>query len=91
MKKSWLLIAAAAAVLAACGGGGNNGELTPVPLPDTVPTVTQAIPADVNVSVATFISYLKSLVVASADTLEPLSTAGVVPATNDQTEPYALD
>ena len=42
-------------------------------------------------SVAGFVDYLKRLVVASADTLEPVDVSAVSPPTDDSAEPAAVD
>lgn len=88
MKKNVWISLMAAGVLAACGGGG-DGDYTPA-TPAT-PAVTEAVPPDASTSVGGFIDYLKALVKAAADTLEPVSVAGVVPTTSETEEPRVID
>ena len=83
MKKSWIVLLMAVAALSACGGGDDD---TPAP-----PPVTEAVPASASASVAGFIDYLKALVVASADMLEPVDVSAVTPQTDDAVEPTAVD
>ena len=83
MKKSWIVLLMAGAVLSACGGGDDD---TPPP-----PPVTEAVPASASASVGGLIDYLKALVVASADTLEPVDVSAVTPQTDDAVEPTAVD
>ena len=83
MKNSWIVLLMAGAVLSACGGGDDD---TPPP-----PPVTEAVPASASASVGGLIDYLKALVVASADTLEPVDVSAVTPQTDDAVEPTAVD
>ena len=83
MKKTWLIALSTAAVLAACGGGDDD---TPAP-----PPVTSEVPASASASVSGFTSYLKLLVVAMADTLEPVDVSAVTPPTSDSDEPDIVD
>ncbi|MEP7099199.1 MAG: lipoprotein [Burkholderiales bacterium] len=80
MKKSWILALCAAAALAGCGGGD-----------DDTPPVTEQVPASASASVGGFISYLQQLLVASADTLEPVDVSAVTPPTDDTVEPTSVD
>ena len=80
MKKSWFVALCAAAALAGCGGRD-----------DDVPPATESVPESASASVAGFIDYLKQLVVASADTLEPVDVSAVTPPTDDTAEPVAVD
>lgn len=73
-------LVAAAALLSACGGDN-----------DDQPSVTQAVPASASQNTASFIAYLQALVVASADTLEPVDTSGVTAPTDDTGEPVAIN
>ena len=82
MKKTWLIAMSMAALLAACGGGDD----TPAP-----PPVTTEVPASASASVSGFIAYLKLLVVAVADTFEPVDVSAVTPPTSDNTEPDVVD
>ena len=79
MKKSLILALCAAAALSACGGS------------DDSPSVTEQIPPAASRSVDGFISYLRELVVASADTLEPVDTSAVTPPTDDTAEPTTVN
>ena len=88
MKKNVWVSLMAAAVLAACGGGGDGSYTTP---PPATPAVTEAVPATASTSVGGLIDYLKALVKAAADTLEPVSLAGVVPTTSETEEPRVID
>ena len=82
MKKTWLIAMSMATVLTACGGGDD----TPAP-----PPVTTEVPASASASVGGFVSYLKLLVVAMADTLEPVDVSAVTPPTTDTNEPDSVD
>jgi hypothetical protein len=88
MKTTLWITLAAACVLTACGGGG-DGDYSPA-APAT-PAVTEAVPASASGSVGGLIDYLKALVKAAADTLEPVSVAGVLPAISESEEPRAVD
>lgn len=71
-----------ALVVAGCGGNDfNNGSDT---------SVTTEVPASASASVAGFIEYLKQLVVASADMLEPVSVAGFTAPVDDTGDPAPL-
>lgn len=83
MKKSWIVLLMAAAALTACGGGDDD---TPAP-----PPVTQEVPPSASASVAGWIAYLKALVVAAADDLEPVDVSAVIPPTDDAIEPTVVD
>ena len=80
MKKSWIFALAVAGTLAACGGGD-----------DDTPPVTEQVPPSASASVTGFIDYLKQLVVASADMLEPVDVSAVTPPTDDAVEPTTVD
>ena len=82
MKKTWLIAMSLSAALAACGGGDD----TPAP-----PPVTTEVPASASASVGGFIAYLRLLVVAMADTFEPVDVSAVTPQTSDTTEPEIVD
>lgn len=89
MKTSSILLSGASLaslfMLSGCFGGDDvNGS------PGT-PAVTAQVPASASATVTDFIAYLQQLVVASADTLEPVSVANVTPPTSDTTEPTALN
>ena len=78
---------AVTALVSACGGGGDfNNTPTPPPL-----AVTSQVPASASTSLNGFIDYLKLLVVASADTLEPVDTSTVTPMTDETSEPQPID
>jgi hypothetical protein len=78
MKKTWILaLGLGAFALAGCGGGGD----------DDPPAVTAAVPPGATTSAANFVSYLKALVAAPADTLEPVDVSGITPPTDDSGEP----
>ncbi len=83
MKTSRILGLCVAAALTACGGGGDDDNVTP--------PVTEQVPATASQSVGGFIDYLKQLVVASADTLEPVDVSAVTPPADDAAEPTAVD
>ncbi len=84
MKTSWILGLCAAAALTACGGGGDDNT-------NDAPPVTEQVPASASQSVGGFIDYLKQLVVASADTLEPVDVSAVTPPADDAVEPTIVD
>ena len=81
MKKSLILALCAAAVLAACGGGHD----------DDTPPATSQVPASASESAGGLIAYLKRLVVADADTLEPVDVSAVTPPADDAAEPAVVD
>lgn len=80
MNKSWIPLLMLAATLTACGGSD-----------DSPPPVTEQVPPSASASVTGFIDYLKALVVASADTLEPVDVSAVTPPTDDTAEPTSVD
>ncbi|MFM8898352.1 MAG: hypothetical protein ACKOF9_00130 [Burkholderiales bacterium] len=86
MKTTLWISMAAVCVLTACGGGGDDAPAAPA-----TPAVTEAVPATASSSVGGLIDYLKALVKAAADTLEPVSVVGVLPATTETEEPRAVD
>ncbi len=81
MNKSWVFALCASAALVGCGGGGD----------DAAPPVTESVPQSASASVTGFIDYLKQLVVASADMLEPVDVSAVTPPTDDAAEPVVVD
>ena len=83
MKATTLISLAASFLLIACGGGGDHES--------TAPVATQAVPASASSSVSGLLDYLTELVKAAADTLEPVSLAGVQPVTTETEEPRAID
>ena len=83
MKKSWIALLMAAVALSACGGGDDD---TPAP-----PAVTAAVPASASASVGGLIDYLKALVVASADNLEPVDVSAVTPPVDDAGDGATVD
>jgi hypothetical protein len=84
MKTSWILGLCAAAALTACGGGGDDDN-------NDAPPVTEQVPAGASQSVGGFIDYLRQLVVASADMLEPVDVSAVTPPADDASEPAVVD
>lgn len=85
MNKSWtlMLCTATVAVLSACGGGGGDGTAAANP--------AAGVPAAASVSVAAFVGYLKALIGADADTLEPVDVSAVTPPADDTSEPTPAD
>ena len=85
MNKSWtlMLCTATVAVLSACGGGGGDGVATANP--------AAGVPAAASISVAALVGYLKALVGADADTLEPVDVSAVSPPVDDTAEPTSAD
>jgi len=81
---------AVTALVSACGGGGGGGDFNNTPTPPP-PAVTSQVPASASTSLNGFIDYLKLLVVASADTLEPVDTSTVTPMTDETSEPQPID
>ena len=75
-------VLSAAVLLAACGGGGGD---------DSPPPATAEVPASASASADGFIAYLKVLVVAAADMLEPVDVSAVTPPGSDSTEPTPVD
>ena len=72
---------ACAGLLCACGGGDD----------DSTPPVTSEVPPSASASVAGLIRYLKALVVADADTLEPVDVSAVTLPTDDLNEPADIN
>ena len=79
-RKIILALGAAVLMLAGCGGGDDHR-----------PAATAEVPGSASQSVDGFIAYLKELVVAAADMLEPVDTSNVTPPTNETTEPATVD
>jgi len=79
-KTSWVAMAVVAVLLTACGGGD-----------DDTPPVTESVPASASASATGFIDYLKQLVVASADMLEPVDVSAVTPPTDEASEPTPIN
>ena len=82
MKRTFGLSVLAAAVLTACGGGGDDGA---------PPPVTSEVPASASASVGGFVDYLKALVKADAEGLEPVDVSAVTPPADDAAEPVSVD
>jgi len=89
-----LVATGAAVLLVACGGGGGDGN------DDgggggggngNPPPVTAEVPGSASASVDGFVGYLKALVVAAADLLEPVDVSAVTPPASDAAEPAAVD
>jgi hypothetical protein len=87
MKRSFVLstvaAALASAVLVACGGG--DDDVAPPP------PVTSEVPASASASAGGFIDYLKALVKADAEGLEPVDVSAATPPTDDAAEPAVVD
>ena len=79
----WTVAAATAFVLAACGGGGGDDSQ-----PSPPPAAPTSVPASAVVDIASFISYLNSLV--SSDTQEPLTADTVTLPTSETVEPTTV-
>ena len=84
---AWGVAAAVAATLlvSACFGGSDDNNA------GSPPAVTAEVPATASQSIAGFIAYLQELVVASADTLEPVDTSMVTAPTDETSEPTKVD
>lgn len=83
---STLVLLASLVLLSACDDSDDNdggGVQTP--------PATSEVPPSASESVDGFISYLKALVASSADTLEPVDTAGVTPPVDDKSEPAPVN
>ncbi|MGK2897949.1 MAG: hypothetical protein ACSLE9_04590 [Burkholderiaceae bacterium] len=80
MKQSLLAAVCVSALLAACGGGG-----------DDTPAVTAQVPPAASKSSVAFMAYLQELVVASADTLEPVDVTDVTPPADETGDPVAVN
>ncbi|MEP7302293.1 MAG: hypothetical protein ABI699_12260 [Caldimonas sp.] len=76
---------AAAIVVSACGGNDFQAA------PPVVPPVTSEVPASASASIDGFIAYLKALVVAAADMLEPVDTSMVTGPVDEVSEPQKVD
>ena len=74
---------ACAGLLTACGGGDDDSPSSP--------PVTSEVPPSASASVAGLISYLKALVVADADALEPVAVSSVTPPVDDSIEPDVVN
>jgi hypothetical protein len=79
------LALAAAGLLSACGGGSSSSDNNPPP------AATSEVPASASQSVAGFIDYLKRLVAAAPDGLEPVNTSLVLAPTDETSEPVKVD
>ena len=75
------LILGTAMLLGACGGGDDNPPPAPQQMPESA----------ASASVGGFVAYLKALVVAAADRLEPVDTRAMTPPTDDTIEPTPVD
>lgn len=82
LKKTLIAASFATVLLAACGGGGDD---------DSTPAPTAQVPASASESVTGFIAYLKALVVADADTLEPVNVSVVNPPSDESAAPATID
>ena len=80
--KKLALILVLGTMLSACGGGDDDA---PAPAP------TASVPASASESIGGFISYLKALVVSSADPLEPVDVSAVTPPVSETSEPETVD
>ena len=74
---------ACAGLLSACGG---RDDSTPTP-----PSVTSQVPPSASASVAGLISYMKALVVADTDSLEPVDVSAAMPPVDDSIEPDVVN
>ncbi|MBC8055024.1 MAG: hypothetical protein H7Y61_00425 [Rhizobiales bacterium] len=79
--KSLIAAALASVLLVACGGSDD----------DDTPAVTAQVPGSASESIDGFVSYLKALVVADADTLEPVDVSATTPPADETTPPTAVD
>ena len=79
----WGVIAsvAVAAMLSGCWGDDD----------DDTPAVTSQVPDSASQSSAGFIAYLQALVVADADTLEPVDTGSVTVPVDDASDPAPVN
>ncbi len=81
MKTQTLVsIGMAAVLLAACGGGGG----------DTLPAVTDSVPADASASPAGMANWLAQVAATAPEDREPLDVAAFTPPQPDDTEPDSL-
>ena len=80
----WTVAATAGVIVAACGSN-HYDDNAPTYAP---PTAAASVPPSAVVDVASFISYLNTLV--TVDTQEPLLTDAVTPPTNDTGEPTSI-
>lgn len=69
---------ALATTLAACGGSDDTDNTPPTP-----PVASNTPPASASASSSGFIAYLKTLVVTTPETSEPLDVASFVAPTDD--------
>ena len=80
-----------AAAVAACHSSRNDTPSPAQTMPPPTPAVTAEVPASASSTVMDFINYLKSLIDAAADTLEPVDVSKVTPKTDDTAEPTPVN
>lgn len=81
MKRFHFIALFASTLLAACGSGSSSPPAA----------VTEVVPASASATVDGYVGYLKLLVVAMADTREPVDVSQVMPPTTDTAEPSKVD
>lgn len=82
-----LQVTAAVAVLAALGGCFGGGDDAPAPTP---PPPTAAVPDSASQSSAGLVTYLKTLIAADAETLEPVDLGTFAPVQPEDSEPEVV-
>ena len=83
-----LTIIVVCAWVAACHDSHRGNSMT-TPPPPSDPTA--AVPDSASSSIDGFITYLKSLVTAAADMLEPVDVSKVTPKTDETSEPTPVN
>lgn len=78
--KALVSIGVAVALLSACGGGGG----------DSLPAVTDSVPADASASAAGMANWLAQVAATAPEDREPLDVASFAPPQPEDTEPEVL-
>jgi len=85
MKKAIAISLCAVTMLAACGGGGGGGEESPATAP------AEQVPDSASQSTDGLVAYLRTLLAASADALEPVDVSTFTPMASETAEPEVVN